>query len=103
MALDTGARVTVITPRLARELGLEPDKVEPSVNVVSATGVARAAQLTLASVSILGAEVANLRVVCHPLPANLGLDGILGLNFLDRFNVEISNETETVTLTRWRG
>lgn len=102
MALDTGARVTVITPRLARELGFEPDEMKPTVKVVSTTGSADAAELTLASVSILTAEVMDLRVVCHPLPGALGLDGVLGLNFLDRFNVEINNESQRVTLTEWR-
>ncbi len=102
MALDTGARVTVITPRLARELGFEPDEMEPTVKVVSATGSADAAELTLASVSVLTAEVRDLRVVCHQLPGALGLDGILGLNFLSYFNVEINNESQRVTLTRWR-
>ncbi len=44
----------------------------------------------------------NVRAICHALPPRLQLDGILGINFLNRFNVEISYETETVTLTRWR-
>lgn len=101
MALDTGARVTVITPRLARELGLEPDEMTPTVKVVSATGSADATALTVASVSILTAEVRDLRVVCHALPGSLGLDGVLGLNFLNHFNVEINSETESVTLTEW--
>ncbi len=102
MALDTGARVTVITPRLARELGFEPDGMKATVKVVSATGSADAAELTLASVSVLTAEVRDLRVVCHPLPGALGLDGVLGLNFLSYFNVEINNESQRVTLTEWR-
>ncbi len=102
MALDTGARFSVIALRIARELGFEPDKLEPSVNVVGATGSAPAALLRLASVSLLGLEVRNLRVICHELPSRLGLQGILGINFLNRFNIEISYETETVTLARWR-
>ncbi len=72
------------------------------MNVVGATGSAPAAVLRVASVSLLGLEVRNLRVICHELPSRLGLQGILGINFLNRFNIEISYETETVTLARWR-
>ena len=102
MALDTGARMTVIAPRIAQELGLEPDEVEPAIEVVSATGIEPAVLLRVRSVSLLGAEIRDLRVVSHPLPVDLGLDGILGLNFLKHFKIVIDNETETVTMTKWR-
>ena len=102
LALDTGARLTVITPDIAEQLGLEPDGTELSVSITGATGTASAALLKVASVSILGAEVKNLRVICHPLPTKLKVDGILGLNFLSHFDIEISNRTETVALTKWR-
>ena len=102
MALDTGARLTVITPDIAEQLGLEPDGTELSASITGATGTASAALLRVASVSVLGAEVKNLRVLCHPLPTKLKVDGILGLNFLSHFDIEISNRTETVTLTKWR-
>jgi len=102
MALDTGARLTVITPGIAKELGLEPDGTELNVSITGATGTASAALLRVASVSVLGAEVRNLRVLCHPLPTRLKVDGVLGLNFLCHFDIEISNRAETVTLTKWR-
>ena len=102
MALDTGARLTVIRPRLARELGIEQDGTELTTSITGAVGATRAVLLRVESVSVLGEEVRKLRVLCHALPENLKVDGILGLNFLSRFNIEINNETETVTLSRWR-
>jgi clan AA aspartic protease (TIGR02281 family) len=102
MALDTGARITVITPRIAEEIGFKLSEAGPAGKVTSATGDARAPLVTIKAVSILGLEVRNVRAICHALPPGLQLDGILGINFLNRFNVEISYETETVTLARWR-
>ncbi len=102
VALDTGARTTVITPELAAALGFELEGLELTVNVVGATGTAAAARLTVRSVSVMGLEVPELEVICHRLPGRLGLQGILGLNFLKHFNIVIDNETETVTLTKWR-
>jgi clan AA aspartic protease (TIGR02281 family) len=101
MALDTGARMTVVTPRIAVDLGFGEAEVQPSVVITSATGEAPAAQLRIASVSVLGLEVRNVRALCYPLPPGLKLDGILGLNFLRHFDVEIRNRTETVTMTKW--
>jgi predicted aspartyl protease len=102
MALDTGARISVITPRLAEEVGLTPDESAPRGKVVGATGTAPAALLRIGSVSIMSIEVRNVRAICHPLPQELRLDGILGLDFLRHFDVEISNTTETVTMERRR-
>ena len=102
MAVDTGARMTVVTPRTAEELGFEPGDIEPSVRILSATDSAPAALLRVRSVAVMGHEIEGLHVLCYPLPAELQLDGILGLNFLERFDIEISNSTETITLTRWQ-
>lgn len=102
MVLDTGARSTVITPDLATALGLNPENVERTVEVVGATGTGWAWLLTVDSVSVLGLEVKNLHVLCHQLPAQLGLHGVLGLDFLQHFKIVIDNETETVLLTKWR-
>ena len=101
MALGTGARLTVITPKLADELGFEPNTIKPTVTVVGATGTASAALLKVASVSVGGVQLLNMPVICHELPPGLGLEGILGLNFLSHFNIEIHNEAETVSLTKW--
>lgn len=102
MALDTGARLTVITPRVARELGFPEDELEPEVKIIGATGKASAALIRVASVSVGDTEVRNVRVLCYELPPALGLDGILGLSFLKSFDIQISNSTETVTLTEWQ-
>ena len=72
MLLDTGARRTLVTPGLAAGLGLDPDSFEETIRIVGAVATASAGCLTLESVSVLGLEVAGLRVVCHPLPAALG-------------------------------
>jgi predicted aspartyl protease len=102
MAIDTGARVSVVTPKVAQELGFDTVQTEPTVSIIGATGKAGAALLRVASAAIMGQEVRDLRVLCHPLPAELQLDGILGLDFLKHFDIHISNSTETLTLTRWR-
>ncbi len=102
MVLDTGARSTVITPGFATALGFKPEDVERTVEVIGATGKAWAGLLRVDGVSILGLEVRDLDVLCHQLPGGLGLDGVLGLNFLQHFRIVIDNGTETVTLTKWR-
>jgi len=101
MLLDTGARVSVITPKLAERLGFEPDEIKPTTTAVGAGGPVPAAPLVLPRVSVNGIAVHNLRVVCLTLAPELGFKAILGLDFLAQFNIEISNETEKISMTKW--
>ncbi len=101
MLLDTGARVSVITPKLAERLGFEPDEIEPTTTAVGAGGPVPVAPLVLSRVSMNGIAVHNLRAICLALPPELGFKAILGLDFLGHFNIEINNEAETVSMTRW--
>jgi clan AA aspartic protease (TIGR02281 family) len=103
MAIDTGARVTMITPALASELGINLAGLKPTVQIVGVVGSARAIEVTLARISLLGIPVENVKALCHPLPPRLGLDGILGLNFLQHFNLAINHDTLTVTVERCAG
>ncbi len=90
------------TRALERRLSRRGLRGNSSVNVTGAIGTGSAVLLRVASVSVLGEEVRDLRVLCHALPPNLKIEGILGLNFLKHFNIVIDNETEIVTLTKWR-
>jgi len=100
MAIDTGARITLITPRVAEEVGLDWAAVGPRVQLVGVTGVTNAVEVQLKRVFLMGLGVDNVRAICYPLPPRLGLDGILGLNFLQYFNLDINHDTETVTVER---
>ncbi|MHC4253154.1 MAG: retropepsin-like aspartic protease family protein, partial [Planctomycetota bacterium] len=98
MLLDTGARRSVITPGITKELGSDPDSIEKATRIVGATGTAWAGVLPLDSVSVLGIEVTGLEALCHALPKALGIEGILGMDFLNRFRVVIDGPAETVTI-----
>jgi clan AA aspartic protease (TIGR02281 family) len=100
MALDTGSSLMMITPRIAREIGLDLTSAKSKMPLVGVAGSAWAVEVTLARVSIMGMAVENVKALCHPLPPELGLDGIIGLNFLQHFNLAIAHDTETVTVER---
>jgi len=97
MILDTGAPLTVIRPDAAEEIGLDVRET-PSAHLVGVTGSAPLSRATVDAVSLLGRTVRGLAVVCHPLNPVLGFRGVLGLNFLQHFNIRIDNDSETITI-----
>jgi predicted aspartyl protease len=87
LVLDTGAVLTTLAPRVAQAIGYTSnDRVAWSV---TRTAVAneRGYIVQLAHVTTLGVTVPDLHVVV----ADLGydIDGVLGMNFLRDFNLEI--------------
>ena len=97
-ALDTGAILTVIPTETALAIGYDPAAVTKRVEMVTASGIELAPKVTVRAVRCLGQTVRNLEVVCHDLPAQSPVKGLLGLNFLRQFNVHLKFRHHTLDL-----
>jgi aspartyl protease family protein len=79
--VDTGATAVALTAADAQRLGLRTADLKYGYNVTTAGGSARAAAVTLASVSIDGARLDNVQA----LVVSDGLDvSLLGMSYLGR-------------------
>jgi aspartyl protease family protein len=79
--VDTGATAVALTPEDAERLGIRTADLKPGYNVTTVGGSARAAAVTLASVSVNGARLENVQamVVADGLDVSL-----LGMSYLGR-------------------
>ena len=82
MALDTGATFTMIPPEIARDIGHDPTLSKKQIEISAASGSILAPLLKVKSISCLGTELKDIEVVCHNLPPESPVEGLLGLNFL---------------------
>ena len=97
LLLDTGASVTTINPRVLNQLGVSSrDAVRGSIRGV--TGSADTLFVMVNSIDVNGAKAGPIRVVAHDVELGQA-DGLLGRDFLDRFQVAIDNQAGIVTLT----
>lgn len=79
--VDTGATAVALTASDAERLGLKTADLKYGYNVTTAGGSARAAAVTLASVSVNGARLENVQA----LVVTDGLDvSLLGMSYLGR-------------------
>lgn len=81
LALDTGATTTLLSASRLQPLGYDIANAPHKVQIATASGMEMAAQITLLQLSALGLDRVNFSVVCHALPAAVGVDGLLGLDF----------------------
>jgi len=81
--VDTGATAVALTQKDAQRLGIDLAKLHYSYNVVTVDGQARAAAVTLASVSVAGARLEDVEA----LVIEKGLDtSLLGMTYLGRLS-----------------
>jgi predicted aspartyl protease len=98
MAVDTGASATLIDERVLRSIGYIPSQEDERVEVVDARGAKSSGRLSVNQISALGTDWENFLVVYDILPDELGIDGLLGLNFFLRQKLIIDFDAETITL-----
>jgi clan AA aspartic protease (TIGR02281 family) len=96
LALDTGATSTMISHRIANNLGLRTDG--PRVVAATVNGQVSMPLTRLGSVKVGDAEIHNLTVTVHDLSPAAKVDGLLGLDFLKRFHVSLDSQNQLLLL-----
>jgi hypothetical protein len=95
--VDTGAQITIVDPALARELKLEANG---SLNIVTVASHVEVALVSAAVIEVGTVSVHDVRMAAEdlgPVQADYpGLRGVLGNNFLSRFDLLIDNSHRTL-------
>lgn len=95
--VDTGASMVTIPRSTAEYLGLAVDERNPRHKLITAGGVRYAPEVTLDSITIGGWEVAEVKAVVLDIPNQPDL-GLLGLNYLENFRMDLNTEGGTLLL-----
>jgi len=95
LVLDTGAGQTMISKRIANELRLYSSGAGTRIGIGGAVSVSTA---TLDAIRVGDADVKNLRVSIHDLPFNAFQEGLLGMDFLGRFQMSLDMEKRVLIL-----
>jgi clan AA aspartic protease (TIGR02281 family) len=100
--LDTGASFTSISVAAAAQLGIRPSGAG-SVRLITANGAVQAPLAILEEVEIGGAVAQHVPAVIHELPGlPPGVVGLLGMSFLDRFQVNLDISSGAMILESGR-
>lgn len=89
LALDTGSTETVISPWVVDATGYSVRDGEELTRVRSAIGDEQGYTLRVTRFATLGLACSNFRVHVFDLADGYGIDGLVGLSFLDLLNYEI--------------
>jgi predicted aspartyl protease len=89
MAVDTGSTETLVVPHITDELGYGAHLGQQITVIRSVVGREQGYLMPVARFSALGFDMADFRMHIHDLPDGYGIEGILGLSFLRRFDYDV--------------
>jgi clan AA aspartic protease (TIGR02281 family) len=101
LVVDTGASFTLISRRVANDLGIVIDESTPSIPASTVSGLILTPLVTLSSIRVGKAEIEDVDVAVYNMPS--GNDGLLGNSFLNKFRVMIDSVNGKMTLHSLRG
>jgi len=99
LIVDTGASHSIVSHRLAVELGLFSDSTTGTVMMNTVGGTVQVPVVHMKSIRLAEAEVKDSVVVIHDLPdAPAGVEGLLGLSALRQFQVTLDPTKNVLSL-----
>lgn len=97
--LDTGASMVSIPLATANKLGIDVTNENYTTRIIAtASGIFKTKEVNLDSITINGKNIYNVPATIIDLPQDRAL-GLLGMNFLSRFHMELNNEKGEILLT----
>ena len=90
--VDTGATYTMISSAVARDLDIDLTQNQRTMPFQTANGLIQAPLTNLDSITVGGMEVKNLTAAVHDAVPDPQVAGLLGLNFLSNFRMDIDTQ-----------
>lgn len=98
LALDTGVVVTLVSRGALLQIGYDPDSAATRLAIATASAVESVPRISVARFEALGQQRQDFAVLAHTLPPGVGVEGLLGLNFLRGHRLSIDFRAGIITL-----
>ncbi|CAN2042581.1 Aspartyl protease [Candidatus Magnetomoraceae bacterium gMMP-15] len=89
MLIDTGAVVTIVAQEILESVGCSPALTSERRRIVTASGYEILPVVRVNEVNCCGYMIKDYPVVAHTLPFGTYVNGLVGMDFLKQFEIEI--------------
>jgi len=100
LTFDTGATVTTLSPEIFHELGYEPSS-KPKTKITTASDVEYVYHFALDFIKIGEIELKNIDAYALNFPEESFSMGVIGLNVLQQFDIELLFSKKIVRLSKF--
>lgn len=98
LALDTGATATMVPPKAALAIGINPARSTRFRETLTASGKELIPLVTVPRLQLFERAFRRVTIACHELPSESPIDGLLGLDLLTRLRAVIDLSRRTIRL-----
>lgn len=99
LAVDTGATMTTLNVASLRFVGYDPFSSSSRMAIATASGREHVPRVSVARIRAIGHERGDFPVLAHTLPPSTGIEGLLGLDYMQAHVLRIDFRLSTVSLT----
>jgi predicted aspartyl protease len=89
LLIDTGSAYTLISQEILESVGCSPAAAKRRQRIITGSGYEIVPVVSVNKFHCLGILLENIEVLAHTLPFGAYVDGLLGMDFLGKFEVEI--------------
>jgi len=89
LLLDTGSAYTLISQEILESIGCSPALPKRTQRIITGSGYEIVPIVSVNKFHCLGNILHNFETFAHTLPFGAYVDGLLGMDFLNKFRVEI--------------
>jgi len=89
LLLDTGSAYTILSQEILESIGCSPAIPKRTQRIITGSGYEIVPVVLANRFHCLGKLLENFAILAHTLPFGVYVDGLLGMDFLNLFEVEI--------------
>jgi len=89
LLLDTGSAYTLISQEILESIGCSPALPKRTQRIITGSGYKIVPVVSVNQFHCLGSLINNLEIFAHTWPFGAYVDGLLGMDFLTKFETEI--------------
>ncbi len=93
LLIDTGSAYTIVSQELLEFIGSSPATTSKRQRIITGSGYEIVPVVSVRTFSCVGKSLENFSVLGHTLPFGVYVDGLLGMDFLSEFAIEIRTKT----------
>lgn len=89
LLLDTSSVYTIISQEILENIGCSPAGATKRQRIITGSGYEIVPVVQVNKFHCLGKSIGNFELLAHTLPLGTYVDGLLGMDFLNQFEIEI--------------
>jgi len=97
LVFDPGSYRTIISGAIIENLGYSETGESSRVRTTSVAGIERGYTVVLERMVFLMFTFENIEVACFDIPAKYKIDGLLGLDFIENFEIILKHRKHQIT------